>query len=290
MKKFLLALIAPLALGFTACTEDENPDFCIYPVAQPRIAYVLNQGNMLGIDGTMDIMSLVDSTYVSNAFADINGQSLGDSPQAGIIYGSKLYVAMYGSNLVWVLDRQTLRALGSIPTKEPEGICASEGSIYVSNNDGFVSRIDTTQLKVTGQISVGPNPQHMLAVGRKVYVSISDGWNSDNNYKDGFRVVELDGLRFEKMAEYTVGMNPGPLAADAMGQIYVACRGNYGDIAPKVWRIQGDQASEFCDGSDVEVYGDHQPVHQQRLARRPAPARSTYFPRYQSAERRPLHR
>ena len=46
MKKFLLALIAPLALGFTACTEDENPDFCINPVAQPRIAYVLNQGSM----------------------------------------------------------------------------------------------------------------------------------------------------------------------------------------------------------------------------------------------------
>lgn len=257
MKKFLLALIAPLALGFTACTEDENSDFCIYPVAQPRIAYVLNQGSMFsGIDGTMDIMSLVDSTYVSNAFADINGQSLGDSPQAGIIYGSKLYVAMYGSNRVWVLDRQTLRALGSIPTKEPEGICASEGSIYVSNNDGFVSRIDTTQLKVMGQLPVGPNPQHMLAVGSKVYVSISDGYNYANNYKNGFRVVELDGLRFEKMAEYTVGMNPGPLAADAMGQIYVACRGNYVDVAPKVWRIQGEQASEFCDGSDVEVCGD----------------------------------
>ena len=126
----------------------------------------------------------------------------------------------------------------------------------MSNNDGFVSRIDTTQLKVTAQMSVGPNPQHMLAVGRKVYVSISDGYNYANNYKDGFRVVELDGLLFEKMAEYQVGMNPGPLAADAMGQIYVACRGNYGDVAPKVWRIQGEQASEFCDGSDVEVCGD----------------------------------
>ena len=127
MKKFLLALIAPLALGFTACTEDENPGSPIYPDAEPRIAYVLNQGSMFsGIDGTMDILSLEDSAYQSNAFAAINGQSLGNSPQAGIIYGSKLYVAMYGSNLVWVLDRQTLRALGSIPTKEPEGICASE--------------------------------------------------------------------------------------------------------------------------------------------------------------------
>ena len=84
MKKFLLALIAPLALGFTACTEDENPGSPFYPDAEPRIAYVLNQGSMFsGIDGTMDILSLVDSAYVSNAFADINGQSLGDSPQAG---------------------------------------------------------------------------------------------------------------------------------------------------------------------------------------------------------------
>ena len=257
MKKFLLALIAPLALGFTACSDDDNSAPITDPITQPRTAYVLNQGSMYsGIDGTMDIMSLVDSAYQSNAFAAINGQSLGDSPQAGIIYGSKLYVAMYGSNLVWVLDRQTLRALGSIPTKEPEGICASSGCIYVSNNDGFVSRIDTTQFKVTAQLRVGPNPQHMLAVGRKVYVSISDGYNYANNYKDGFRVVELDGLLFEKMAEYQVGMNPGPLAADVMGNIYVVCRGNYGDVAPKVWRIQGEQASEFCDGSDVEVCGD----------------------------------
>ena len=65
-----------------------------------------------------------------------------------------------------------------VPEETSYFICASEGSIYVSNNDGFVSRIDTTQLKVTAQMSVGPNPQHMLAVGRKVYVSISDGYNS----------------------------------------------------------------------------------------------------------------
>lgn len=259
MKKYLFPALCATLFAFAGCSDDDevpapvNPD----PVEEAHLSYVLNQGSMYsGIDGTLDVLAEGDSAYLSNQFFAVNGQSLGDSPQEGVTYGSHLYVAVYGSNIVWVLDRLTLKIKAMVQTNEPEGICAAAGAVFVSNNDGYVSRIDTTTLTVTGRVAVGPNPAQMTAVGKDVYVSISDGYNSANGYADGFKVAKIDAESFEVTSQITVGMNPGPLCADSLGNVYVVARGNYGDIAPAVWKIRTNgAASYFCEGSDVACNG-----------------------------------
>ncbi len=157
---------------------------------------------------------------------------------------------------MWVLDRQTLSIKAMVQTNEPEGICAAEGAVFVSNNDGYVSRIDTTTFSVTDHVAVGPNPAQMVAVGKYVYVSISDGYNSNNQYANGFKVAKIDAQSCEVTSQIAVGMNPGPLCADNQGNVYVVARGNYGDIAPAVWKIHtNDAAFYFCEGSDVACNG-----------------------------------
>lgn len=259
MKKYLFPALCATLFAFAGCSDDDNvvPPPTIDPVEEAHTAYVLNQGSMFsGIDGTLDVLVESDSTYLSKQFYAANRQSLGDSPQEGVVYGSHLYVAVYGSNLVWVLDRQTLIIKAMVQTNEPEGICAAEGAIFVSNNDGYVSRIDTTTFSVTDHVAVGPNPAQMVAVGKYVYVSISDGYNSNNQYANGFKVAKIDAESCEVTSQIAVGMNPGPLCADNQGNVYVVARGNYGDIAPAVWKIHtNDAAFYFCEGSDVACNG-----------------------------------
>lgn len=259
MKKYLFPALCATLFAFAGCSDDDNvvPPPTIDPVEEAHTAYVLNQGSMYsGIDGTLDVLVESDSTYLSNQFFAANGQSLGDSPQEGVVYGSHLYVAVYGSNLVWVLDRQTLSIKTMVQTNEPEGICAAEGAVFVSNNDGYVSRIDTTTFSVTDHVAVGPNPAQMVAVGKYVYVSISDGYNYNNQYANGFKVAKIDAESCEVTSQIAVGMNPGPLCADNQGNVYVVARGNYGDIAPAVWKIHtNDAAFYFCEGSNVTCNG-----------------------------------
>lgn len=259
MKKYFLLALSAAVWAFTGCSDDDTPNRVTDPSESygSDLVYVLNQGSYYsGIDGTLDQLCTTDSTYLSSVFRGVNGQSLGDSPQAGVVYGSRLYVAMYGSNLVWAINRTTLKVEGMIKTNEPESICAAEGAVYVSNNDGFVSRIDTTTLEVTDKIAVGPNPSKMVAVGPYVYVSISDGYNYANGYVNGYKVAKIDAATCSKVADITVGMNPGPICADRQGNVFVVAQGNYEDVAPTVWKIQPDDlASVFCAGSGVAAYG-----------------------------------
>lgn len=255
----LLAIGLMAALAFTACSDDDGPTFTTDPVEQMSGAYVINQGNYYGgVDGTMDRLALTaDSTYTQSVFSAANGQSLGSSPQGAVVYGSRIYVPMYAENLVWVMDKTTARIVASIQTNEPEAICAAEGYVFVSNNDGYVSRIDTLTHAIDSHEAVGPNPAQMCTTGGKVYVSISDGYNYGNGYADGCRVAEIDALTGKKVKDIAVGVNPGPIAADADGRVFVVCRGNYADIASAVWAIQAGatEGSELAPASLIAVNG-----------------------------------
>ena len=71
-------------------------------------------------------------------------------------------------------------------------------------------------------------------------MSVSDGYNFANNYQNGFKVAQIDGASFEVANQYTVGINPGQLAIDNSGNVFVVCRGNYGNVPSKVVEISAD--------------------------------------------------
>lgn len=260
--RFATHAVATLVLVGTlvACAEDDGMvDDTPKPVQpQNEVAYVVNQGSMYsGIPGSLDALSLTDGTYAANVFETNNRQSLGDSPQSGVAYGSRVYVAVFGSNLVWAINRTNGLIEAQITTAAPEDICAADGAVYVSNNDGFVSRIDTTTLQVDAQLAVGPNPAHLTIANGCLYVSISDGYNYDGGYANGCRVAKVRLSDFTKTADIAVGINPGPIVADAKGRVFVVARGNYADVLPQVYCIRpDDSATVMCEGSDVAVCGE----------------------------------
>lgn len=263
MKHLKLAAIALLcATGFTACSEDDEPQVSGGGTVTKltETTYVLNQGSYYdGIDGSLDAIDSFTGQYVSNFFSSANdGISLGGSPQDGIIYGSKMYIALFESKLVWVCNARTGKVIKQIPMADPEGICAADGKVYVSNNDGYVSYIDTLSLEAgANRLAVGPNPSGLVAANGHVYVAISDGYNYLNGYANGFKVVKIRTSDFSKSKDITVGMNPTGIAADSKGNVFVVCNGDYSPNAkPEIWKISSDdQAEPFAPGSQIAIDG-----------------------------------
>lgn len=260
------ALALLLSAGFAACSDNEDPQPSPNPDPDPVLPvrgeggmYVINQGNQSSkLASTIDFLSVDGSANVSSMFQTANNQALGSTAQKPIIYGSKMYIPMYDNNLVWVADANTMKIVAKIETNEPEAVCGSEGYVFVNNNDGYVTRIDTTNF-ATSQIEVGPNPASlgMTAYEGKVYVSISDGNNWANNYANGKKVAVIDAKTFTKEQDIAVGLNPGQITTDAYGNVFVVCLGNYADVASEVWKIDHATrvASKFCNGTHIATRG-----------------------------------
>lgn len=248
----LAACVLLLSAGFAACSDDDEPELIIDPVPTFRTsAYVVNQGNMYGgVSGSMDCIDLLQGITTSGVFYATNQQSLGDSPQQSVRYGSRIYVPMFGSNLLWVLNASSLKIEAQLRVNEPEAVCGAAGYVFVAGNDGYVTRIDTLTFTPSEPVSVGPNPAGLTASGKEVYVSISDGYNYANDYADGKKVAVLHAESLSLQHTIEVGLNPGALFANSKGEVFVLARGNYYDVMPKVQKIATDgTVTDYCNGS-----------------------------------------
>ena len=265
LKQLKFAAIALLvAVGFTACSEDDPApvippapitptdsvapaDSIINPMRGEAGMYVINQGNQSAkVNGTLDFIAQ-NGTKTDSVFFKANGLVIGNEPQKPIIYGSKMYVPVHADNLVWVLDANTATVIASVQTSQPEAVCASNGHVYISNFDGFVTRTDTTTYTKSAPLAVGPNPYGMAAANGKVYVACSDAYGEGNKNS---AIAVIDEATFSKVKSITNKnvKNPWEMAADNSGNVYVTTP----YTANKVWKIDAnDNVSALCDGTYI---------------------------------------
>lgn len=273
MYKFLkFAAFALLFAGaFAACSDDDEsvdptdptgptgPTTVVDPTSpEAMTAYVINQGNMYGgVAGSIDGLNSTEGLVVSGLFQSVNSQSLGDTPQAAVRYGSHIYVPVYASNVVWVLDASTLQIVKQITTDEPEAVCGIGDYVFVANNTGTLTRISTADFTTTVTENVGPNPAGLAAAGGSLYVTISDGYNYTANYENGKKVVALNPETMEVEATYGVGLNPGQIVANGAGELFVVARGDYAGVPSTVQKIATDgTVTDYAAGSLIAMHGD----------------------------------
>ena len=183
----LLFFLGVLLLNACADEERKLPPTAPAGEGTSSQVLVLCQGNQATrLPGGYTLIDTEHQTVNHDAFLSVNGKLLGDTPQEAIQHGAKIYIPCYGSNLVQVVDAATHRLLQSIPTSTPEGVAAWGKYVFVSNNDGNVSRIDTLSLTVDRTVAVGPNPVGVSTQDNYIYVAISDGYNYKEGYKQGF--------------------------------------------------------------------------------------------------------
>ncbi len=194
---FRLTMLVAVTALFTACDNDDNkPRKRIQFYSEG--AFIVNSGNMYNkIDGSLTAIDYKTNQATQQVFKTANGVSLGNTPNDGLIYGSKIYVAVDQENTVEVIDKTTFKRIKQIKTtdllgtdegKSPRHVTANNGKVYVSTYGGVVAAIDTLSFTLATKYKVGKYPEGMLIVGNNLFVA-------NSNYAKGggnISIVNLD--------------------------------------------------------------------------------------------------
>ncbi len=244
MNKFISRLlVAALPLSFAACSDDDGPDHEIETVTVSNGAFIVNSGNLRNnIPGSLTFIDYALPVGYRRMCSRLPMAACSAiPPQNAVVYGSKMYIAVYQSNLIEVVDRVSLKSLKTIPFdasegQEPRFVLAHEGKVYASMYNGYVQRIDTLSLSIDGAVKVGPNPEEMcVAASDYLYVANSDGMNYQNGYADGCTVSKIALGSFSEEKKINVGINPTKMASDG-NNVYVITMGDYSAANPATLR------------------------------------------------------
>lgn len=280
MKKiYLLLMTAIMAVGLTACSDNDEPN---NGGAQETTSglYILNTGNMrskiapsiTAYDFAIDTATPADQ----DAFYNANNFQLGEELQQAIVCNGKMYIAMYTSNLLWVVEPNTLKVITSIrfdgDAKSPRHLTEKDGKVYCSMYTGYVCEIDTKTDKISRTVKVGPNPEGMGIVGNTLYVACSDGMNWQGDPSKGIAPygnsyiakVDLKDFTESKVTgiEEAVGeaqaksLNPTEVATNGK-DLFVVSMGDYKALPNVVIKITGDKVEKVCNGSIIAVNGNN---------------------------------
>lgn len=226
-------------LFFISCENNDKEE------ETPTIStgvYVLNAGKNKNNNASITYYDFSTNTATADVFARINQRGLGDTGQDILKYGSKLYISVYQSSLIEVVDPATCKSLKSISLTDatgnatkPRSLACANGKIYIVLYNGAVAQLDTATLSVDKAISVGANPNRSVIVNNKLYVGNSGGAAT---VKDS-TVSVIDLTTFKEEKKIVVGLNPyGDMGADSQGDVYVLSKGNYKDIPARFQRIE----------------------------------------------------
>lgn len=238
MKKIILSAFAACALFAQSCTDhDVLPQV---PMPQAQKALILTEGTFQNSESKLISVSLDSFNVNTDAFgAANNGAPLGNLGNDMLKYGSKIYIALNFSKKVAVIDAKTLRLLSRIDMSsnatgsDPRYLASANGNVYVSCQNNKVAIIDTTTFVVKGSISVGQNPEQMAVANNKLFVANSGGFNYPN-YDSTVSVIDLASNTV--VQKITAGINPALAYADG-NAVFIGCYGNYGNIKPRIVRI-----------------------------------------------------
>jgi hypothetical protein len=229
--------------------------------------YILCDGNYSLNNSTLALYNFNSSSLNTDFFETKNNRKLGDTGNDMQRYGSKLYVVVNVSSQIEVLDARTGKSMKQIPlfngsiARQPRYITFWEGKAYVCSFDGTVARIDTSSLDVEKYVTVGRNPDGIVASNNKLYVSNSGGldYASSLGYDNTVSVIDISD--FTEIRRITVGLNPYKIKADSYGYVYVVSRGDYKTVSG-TWQCidtNNDQivATYNLGVTNFDLYGDY---------------------------------
>lgn len=235
----------PFLLAISSCREDElvvPTEYDIIPETPApntdiRGFYLVNEGNMGSNKCTLDYFDYFTGLYARNFYAERNPnviKELGDVGNDIGIYGSKLYVVVNCSHKVEVLDARSGVRIGQVDIPNCRYVRFHRGKAYVSSYvgpvqlgadapKGAVYQVDTLSLAITGQVTVGYQPEEMETVGDNMYVANSGGYRAPE-YDNTVSVIDLAGMRQVELIP--VGINLHRVRKDCYDRLWVTSRGD----------------------------------------------------------------
>ena len=225
--RILLAATAVLAIA--SCNNRIEPGDV--PVTG---FYVVNNGNWGANDANILLWNSTDKTFAPELFLARNSIRLGDLAQDMLCFDHHRYIAVNGSQVVFVTD-DDLNVVKKVVAKDgettlsPRYLVNGGSKVYVTYYEGYLGEIDPANDWSVRVTKVGPNPDGLAYVGGKIYVANSGGYLP--GYCDELSIV--DASSFKEVN--TIKVNTNPYLVKAAGDyLYILSRGNYYDIPAKV--------------------------------------------------------
>lgn len=250
---YMAALCTLMSFSFTGCNNDDDPKIDVPQGNTFAALYFLNSGLMGSNNSSLTMYDVEKDQLTQDYFNVQNGRGLGDTAQDMLVYGGKMYIAVYGESTVEVTDLKA-KSIKQIKTEgQPRYMVADGGKVYITYFNGYVARLDTAALSVDKTVKVGRNPEQLAVANRKLYVANSGGmdWNTSTGYDKTVSVIDL--ASFTETRKLDVVLNPVNVQADEQGNVYVISKGNYGDVLNTFQRIdsKSDEISIVKDCSNA---------------------------------------
>ncbi|OGX84242.1 hypothetical protein BEN47_16440 [Hymenobacter lapidarius] len=222
MKKQVMPFLTALAL-LTACDPDKEKET---PAPETNGVFVLSEGQFGAGDGAVSIFDKDTKALTVDAFGSANGGAkLGDVVQSMGVQGTRGYIVVNASNKIEVVDLPGFKTAGTISgieqpryftsTSATRGYVTGWKGPFTNYLPGTLSILNLTTNTVSSTVTVGRNPEQLLALGGKIYVP-----NSLDN-----TVTVVDEASGAVSSTITVSDGPRSMVADKDGNIWVLCSG-----------------------------------------------------------------
>ena len=221
-------------------SDYEVVDAAVDATAEPSGIYLVNQGNLGSNKARLDFLNFHNGFYIRDVFTEYNPEvvkGLGDTGNDVQVYKGKVFVVVNGSHKVEIMDAYSMKRLAQVDVPNCRFIAFDGNRAYVTSyvakdkeslktQKGALYRIDLDTYKVTGQVTVGYQPEQLVIRDGKAYVANSGGYVA--GYDDTVSVVDLKSMKVEY--DIKVAVNLELMLVDTDGVIWVSSRGNYSDV------------------------------------------------------------
>lgn len=222
-------------------SDYEVVDAAVNASAKPSGIYLVNQGNQGSNKARLDFLNFHNGFYIRDVFTEYNPEvvkGLGDTGNDVQVYKGKVFVVVNGSHKVEIMDAYSMKRLAQVDVPNCRFIAFDGNHAYVTSyvakdkealktQKGALYRIDLDTYKVTGQVTVGYQPEQLVIRDGKAYVANSGGYVA--GYDNTVSVVDLKSMKVEYDIE--VAVNLQLMLVDAEGTIWVSSIGNYSDVS-----------------------------------------------------------
>lgn len=229
-------------------SDYEVVDAAVNASAEPSGIYLVNQGNQGSNKARLDFLNFHNGFYIRDVFTEYNPEvvkGLGDTGNDVQVYKGKVFVVVNGSHKVEIMDAYSMKRLAQVDVPNCrfiafDGNCAYVTSYVAKDKEAFKTqkgalyRIDLDTYKVTGQVTVGYQPEQLVIRDGKAYVANSGGIYANSGvvgakYDNTVSVVDLKSMKVDY--DIKVAVNLELMLVDADGVIWVSSIGNYSDIS-----------------------------------------------------------
>lgn len=222
-------------------SDYEVVDAAVNASAKPSGIYLVNQGNQGSNKARLDFLNFHNGFYIRDVFTEYNPEvvkGLGDTGNDVQVYKGKVFVVVNGSHKVEIMDAYSMKRLAQVDVPNCRFIAFDGNHAYVTSyvakdkeslktQKGALYCIDLDTYKVTGQVTVGYQPEQLVIMDGKAYVANSGGYVA--GYDDTVSVVDLKSMKVEY--DIKVAINLGLMLVDAEGTIWVSSQGNFSDVS-----------------------------------------------------------